>query len=117
MNTDYKPFDPDFTPVEKDQELDRGSHKGYGYVITNEASGTVLYLNNEYNFLSAFTGDRSRKLNGKTVEIYLSGDQRVFCYKYGDTVSLETAKADVSSFVEAINIEERKYIQYCMTHD
>lgn len=103
------------------KEIDCGECHGQEYVIVDDPTGTVIYIKHDF-FLSAFAGFRSwafKDSSGETknLDIIPYENQRAFCYRYGKVVSLEVAKADISSFVGVIEVEEREFMHYCMTHD
>ena len=120
MNTLF--YAPDFSPVEN--VIDRGEYRGFGYVIGDEATKTVLYIFQERDLAlsTVFGGKDSVSFKDsqnvtRVLERKNQGNQMVFYYNYGEEMSLERVKSDLSVFVDAIRKRIDEYIQYCMTHD
>lgn len=115
-------YDPNFAPAKK--EIDRGEHRGYGYVVGEDERGKELFIFEDKNIanITVFAGKDSvsfkdslgmeRRLERNSQDCHM-----VFRYQYGEDVPLEKVKDDLSAFVDAIRKEIDDYIKYCMTHD
>lgn len=116
---DKKFYDVNFSPIGKENEIERGEKGSYGYIIGEEESGTVLFIFHDLDvvLIPVFGGAHATELAGRTLEISRKDGQIIFCYKYGRTESLENVKSDLAAFTDALWKKEREFIEYCMTHD
>lgn len=114
-------YDPDFSPTKK--EIDRGEYRNFGYVIGDEASKTVLYIFQDRDLanIAVFSGKDSVSFKDsqnvtRVLERKTQDNQMVFCYKYEKDVPSDRVRDDLYAFVNAIQIEIDKYIEYCEHH-